>query len=45
MQALKDVAYDGYVTMEIGFDSRAAQPDSVARLALEHLKGIERQLT
>jgi protein FrlC len=44
MQALKDIAYDGYVTMEIGFDSRSVQPDSIARLALEHLKGLEKQL-
>lgn len=44
MQALKDVGFDGYVTMEIGFDSRAVHPDSVARLALEHLKGLEKQL-
>lgn len=44
MQALKDVGYDGYITMEIGFDSRMVHPDSVARLALEHLKGLENQL-
>lgn len=44
MQALKDVAFDGYVTMEIGFDLRAVHPDSIARLALEHLKDLEKQL-
>lgn len=44
MQALKDVGYDGYVTMEIGFDSRAVHPDSIARLALDHLKGLESKL-
>ncbi|MCL5071005.1 MAG: sugar phosphate isomerase/epimerase [Actinobacteria bacterium] len=44
MQALKDVSFDGYITMEIGFDSRAVHPDSIARLALEHCKAVEKQL-
>lgn len=44
MQALKDVNYDGYVTMEVGFASRSVHPDSIARQSLEHLKGLEKQL-
>lgn len=44
LQALKDIGYDGYVTMEVGFSSRAVHPDSTARLALEHLKGLEKLL-
>ena len=44
MQALKDINYQGHVTMEIGFNTRAAEPDRYARQAIEFLKGVERQL-
>ncbi|MDK2789244.1 MAG: fructoselysine 3-epimerase [Epulopiscium sp.] len=44
MQALKDIDFDGYVTMEVGFASRSSHPDSIARLSLEYLKGLEKQL-
>ena len=44
MQALKDVGYEGYVTMENGFPTRACHPDSVARQSLENLKAIEASL-
>lgn len=44
MQALKDIMYDGYVTMENGFPSRGTHPDSVARISLENLKEIEAKL-
>jgi fructoselysine 3-epimerase len=44
MQALKDIDYKGYVTMETGFTSRNVQPDSIARLSIEHLKAIEKIL-
>jgi protein FrlC len=44
MQALKDVGYEGYVTMEAGFPSRSGHPDVCARLSLENLKAIEKQL-
>ncbi len=44
MQALKDVGFDGYVTMENGFASRGSHPDSVARISLENLKAIEKNL-
>lgn len=43
MQALKDIDYQGYVTMEIGF-SRSTGSDSVSRQSIEFLKSIEMQL-
>jgi fructoselysine 3-epimerase len=44
MQALNECAYSGYLTMEIGLDSRTADPDQIARTALRFLKGVESQL-
>jgi len=44
LQALKDVGFEGYVTMEVGLKSRSSHPDSIARASLEHLKGLEKQL-
>ena len=44
MLALKEVGFDGYVTMETGFSSRATHPDADARAALAHLRAIERDL-
>lgn len=44
MQALKDIDYDGYVTMEAGFPSRGEHPDVCARLSLDNLKAIEAAL-
>jgi protein FrlC len=44
MQALNECGYGGYLTMEIGLDSRAADPDQIARAALTFLKGVESQL-
>lgn len=44
MQALLEARFDGFVTMEIGFDSRLSDPDQIARTALSFLKGIEAQL-
>lgn len=44
MQALKDVDYSGYVTMETGFTSRGNHPDAIARISLETLKAIESKL-
>ena len=41
MQALKDIDYAGYVTMENGYPTRSCHPDSVARQSLENLKAIE----
>jgi len=45
LRALKARKYDGYLAMEIGFASRAVDPDDHARRALDHLRSIERQLT
>lgn len=44
MQALKDVGFDGHVTMEIGFNTRSAEPDRYARSALAYLKALEKTL-
>ena len=44
MQALKDIKYDGYVTMEVGFTSRSSEPDLIATESLNYLKDIERNL-
>jgi protein FrlC len=41
LQATKDIAFDGHLTMEIGFHSRAADPDLYARRALTYLKSLE----
>ena len=41
MQALKDIDFKGYLTMEIGFASRRVEPDRYARSAIGYLKGIE----
>ena len=45
LQALKDVGFDGFVTMEIGFNTRRAEPDRYARSALGYLKALEAKLT
>ncbi len=45
LQALKDVKYDGFLTMEIGFNTRRADPDRYAARALSYLKGVEAALT
>jgi protein FrlC len=40
IQALRDVAYDGYLTMEVGFNRRDVHPDSMARSAFDYLKRV-----
>jgi len=45
MQALKDIGYEGYVTMEVGFTSRSSEPDLIARDSLNYLKNIEKNLS
>jgi protein FrlC len=40
LAALEDVGYDGWLSMEISFDRRGVDPDSVARKALEHLQSL-----
>ena len=44
LQALKDIDFDGYCTMEIGFARRDAEPDRYAREAISYLKGIEHRV-
>jgi fructoselysine 3-epimerase len=44
MQALKDIDFKGYLTMEIGFSARRVEPDRYARSAINYLKGVEAQL-
>lgn len=43
MQTLQECQFDGYVTMELGLDSRLADPDKIARTALKFLKDVESQ--
>ncbi len=38
--ALKEVDFDGYLTMEIGFHRRDIEPDKVARQAFEYMKPL-----
>ena len=40
IQALRDVGYDGYLAMEIGFNRRNVEPDDMARRAHAYLKSI-----
>ena len=38
--ALREIGYDGYLAMEIGFNRRNVEPDFVARQAYEYLKPL-----
>ena len=38
--ALKDIGYDGWLAMELGFDRRDIEPDYVARRAFDYLKPL-----
>ncbi|QQA41470.1 sugar phosphate isomerase/epimerase family protein [Pelagovum pacificum] len=40
IEALKETGYDGYLTMEIGFNRRSVEPDDMARRSLSYLKSI-----
>ncbi|MCB1495836.1 MAG: sugar phosphate isomerase/epimerase [Bauldia sp.] len=40
IDALREVGFDGYLTMEIGFDTRAVEPDNIARRAYEYVKPL-----
>jgi protein FrlC len=40
VQALVDIGYDGWLSMEIGFNYRDAQPDKFAREAYEYMKPL-----
>ncbi|MHB1314568.1 MAG: sugar phosphate isomerase/epimerase family protein [Christensenellales bacterium] len=43
MQALKDIIYDGYITIEVGF-ARDSNPTSIARKSLLYLREVEKKL-
>ena len=40
VQALRDVGYNGYLTMEIGFNRRSVDPDSIASSAFAYVKSV-----
>lgn len=40
VEALKEVGYKGYLTMEIGFNRRDVEPDQIARQAYEYMKPL-----
>lgn len=44
MQVLRECCFDGFITMEVGLDSRSADPDRIARTALAYLKDVETKL-
>ena len=44
MLAVLDIKYAGHLTMEIGFNTRRADPDRYAYRALSYLKSLEREL-
>ena len=43
LKALTEVGYDGWLSMEIGFNRRAVDPDSIARKSLEYLHSLTEQ--
>ena len=44
LQALKDIDFTGYLTMEIGFAARRVEPDRYAQSAIDYLKSVEASL-
>jgi fructoselysine 3-epimerase len=40
IDALEAVGYDGWVSLEIGFNRRETHPDSLARTALDHIRPL-----
>jgi protein FrlC len=41
LRILKETNFDGYITMEIGFNSRSVEPDKFAQRAISFLKQVE----
>jgi fructoselysine 3-epimerase len=39
VEALGDMGYDGWLSLEIGFNRRESHPDSLARAGLDHVRG------
>lgn len=40
IDGLRQLGYGGWVSLEIGFNRRESQPDSLARAGLEHIRGL-----
>jgi protein FrlC len=40
LKALTEVGYDGWLSMEVAFNRRAVDPDSIAQKSLEHLRSL-----
>jgi protein FrlC len=40
IEALKEIGYDGWLSMEIGFNRRDVEPDQVARDAFNFIKPL-----
>ena len=40
IESLRDIEFDGYLTMEIGFSRRNVEPDDMARRAYDYLKTL-----
>ena len=38
LRALKDINYDGYLSMEVGFHARQSEPDWYAKTSIAYLK-------
>jgi sugar phosphate isomerase/epimerase len=45
IDALLDIGYDGYLTMETGFHRRGIEPDQDARVSLEYLRALVQERT
>jgi fructoselysine 3-epimerase len=43
VSALREIGYEGYLALEIGFNRRNVEPDLVARQAYEYLKPLVSQ--
>lgn len=40
IEGLRELRYDGWLSLEIGFNRRESHPDSLARTGLEHVRGL-----
>ena len=40
IESLRDIEFDGYLTMEIGFSRRNVEPDDMARRAYDYVKAL-----
>ena len=45
VSALKALKFDGYLTMEVGFDRRAVEPDRIARDSFSYIKSLVSKTT